>query len=118
MDFIAALILSLTVSITCIMVMRTYYDWLRIDRASLTGSVQELRRLRDDLNLWLSRHLTGAAMAIVIMAAIRFLPALHHGEGMTNALMIYAVASLLFSFSETILAQRLAMVQVRIIDEQ
>ena len=114
MTNITALLLTVVAAMSCIMVIRIYGDWLRIGEAVEHGTAEEdMDEILAALQGWQFRHLSGAGIAVVILACIRLLPSFHADERMACLIAGYAAISLLFAACETLLAQRLAVVRVR-----
>ena len=113
MTNITALLLTVVAAMSCIMVIRIYGDWLRIGEAVERGTAEDMDEIMAALQGWQFRHLSGAGIAVVILACIRLLPSFHADERMAGLVAGYAAISLLFAACETLLAQRLAVVRVR-----
>lgn len=113
MNQYTAVILTLTATMACFMAMRMHGDWLRIEAAGQQGTLTDLDRIRESLNRWQMRHLTGAAISVTLVAGIGFLPVLATCASLASAVAAYSVVSCCLAATEALLMQRLSVVRAR-----
>lgn len=108
-----ALLLVLTCSMTLVMILRVFGDWLTIKNAISEGTVGEQEELDTNLHGWQSRHLAGAGLALLLLTAIGQLPLLKGLEEVHGILSGYSGISISFAVIEMMMRQKLAAASVR-----
>lgn len=108
MRVLPALIVSLTLAMTVVMIPKIYWAWSTARRCYLKGEVEKLRELLREQNGWTKRHfccgLTGLAL-VWLMA--QYLPA-NIPSSLTDGVAFFVTISLAFAIAESLVAQHIA----------
>jgi hypothetical protein len=109
MNMFTALMATVTLTMTAVMVPRIYLSWLVAEERCLEGEIEQLQALLDEQNGWVRRHFGCGAAA---MAMIWMVKSSQHDleipASMAIALGAYAVISMAFAVLESLVAQKIA----------
>ncbi|MBU5612702.1 hypothetical protein [Geomonas azotofigens] len=118
MNMFGALMMTVTMTMTAVMLPRIYMSWIVAERYFLEGETENLMQLLVEQNSWVWRQFGCGAVAVAMIWMVRnsqhdlAIPA-----SMEATLAIYATISLAFAVLESLIAQRvsdfLALVPVR-----
>ncbi len=109
MNIFTALMITVTLTMTAVMVPRIYLSWLMAEEHRLEGEVEALQNLLAEQNRWVGRQFFcgSAAFALVWMVKTSRhdldIPA-----SMAAALAAYAVISMFFAVLEGLVAQKVS----------
>ena len=109
MNMFGALMMTVTMTMTGVMLPRIYMSWMTAKQLSADGEVGQMERLLAEQNAWVLRQLGCGAAAISLICMVRTsrydlgVPA-----SMEVALALYASISLAFAVLESLIAQKAA----------
>ena len=106
--------LAINATLICIMLPRIYGDWLRFGSYRENGEDEMLQELLFAENQWVKRHFVCAVAAVILVAAMRRQPALRGSDQLADVTATYALISLLFAFTESLFAQKIANARGRL----
>ena len=105
--------LTLAAVFVCLMALRMYGDWVIIQTAGEQRG-EDLLALRASLQGWVVRHISCAAAATILCAAVRLIPSLHPFPGADAILAGYGMLSLLMAaLAHTLSLQVAAVIRRR-----
>lgn len=110
MTMLFSLMLTLTVAMTTIMVLRICGTWLQVNESAEDGDLERLQALQGQENGWVIRHLVCAILAFSLVAAAKYFPSLGAPENLVDVTAVYSLVSFIFAFAESVLAQRIAVI--------
>ncbi|QXE88069.1 hypothetical protein KP003_06635 [Geomonas nitrogeniifigens] len=118
MNMFGALMMTVTMTMTAVMLPRIYMSWIVAERYFLEGEIEQLMQLLVEQNSWVWRQFGCGAAAVAMIWMVRNSPHdLSIPASMEAALAFYATISLLFAVLESLIAQRasgfLALVPIR-----
>ncbi|MBU5637025.1 hypothetical protein KOM00_09790 [Geomonas sp. Red69] len=118
MNMFGALMMTVTMTMTAVMLPRIYMSWIVAERYFLEGEIEQLMQLLVEQNSWVWRQFGCGAAAVAMIWMVRNSPHdLSIPTSMEAALAFYATISLLFAVLESLIAQRasgfLALVPIR-----
>ncbi|QXE92487.1 hypothetical protein [Geomonas subterranea] len=109
MNMFGALMMTVTMTMTAVMLPRIYMSWIVAERYFLEGEVEQLMQLLVEQNNWVWRQFGCGAVAVAMIWIVRnsqhdlAIPA-----SMEATLAIYAAISLGFAVLESLIAQRVS----------
>lgn len=87
---------------------KIYGSWLLLEEYAADGDIDSLLDLQARQNAWAMRHLCLALLGVGFVATMTYRPELAGYAQTAGATAAYSVISLLFSFAESLLAQRIS----------
>ncbi|GAW66776.1 hypothetical protein GPEL0_01f2275 [Geoanaerobacter pelophilus] len=109
MNMFTALMATVTLTMTAVMLPRIYLSWLVAEERCLEGEIEQLQALLDEQNGWVRRHFgCGAAAVAMIWMVKSSQQDLEIPASMAVALGAYAVISMSFAVLESLVAQKIA----------
>lgn len=125
MNTFGALMMTVTMTMTAVMLPRIYMSWIMAEQHCIEGEIEQLIQLLSEQNGWVRRQFGCGALAIALIWMVHNS---RHDLGipasMEAALALYGVISLFFAVLESLIAQKvsdfLALVPVsaRVRDEE
>ncbi|BCG46775.1 hypothetical protein GEOBRER4_n1585 [Citrifermentans bremense] len=109
MNMFTALMATVTLTMTAVMLPRIYLSWLVAEERCLEGEIEQLQALLEEQNGWVRRHFgCGAAAVAMIWMVKSSQQDLEIPASMAVALGAYAVISMAFAVLESLVAQKIA----------
>lgn len=109
MNMFGALMMTVTVTMTAVMLPRLYMSWITAEQHFVEGETEQLGLLLAEQNRWVRRHFgCGAAAMAMIWMVHNSRHDLAIPASMETALAVYATISLAFAVLESLTAQRAA----------
>lgn len=108
MEFLSALMLTLTATLVCLAFPRIYADWLSFRNLVEAGEYDDLRRLLAAENLWVQRHFWCALVAICMVVVVENTSLGTRAPHLAQVTAVYAAISLSLAFIESFFAQKVA----------
>lgn len=109
MNMFTALMATVTLTMTAVMVPRIYLSWLLAEEHCLEGEIEALQALLTEQNCWVKRHFGCGATAVAMIWMVK--SSQHDLEvpaTMAAAIGAYAVISMVFAVLESLVAQKIA----------
>ncbi|WP_224982751.1 hypothetical protein [Geomonas agri] len=109
MNMFGALMMTVTMTMTAVMLPRIYMSWIVAERYFLEGEIEQLMQLLIEQNNWVWRQFGCGAVAVAMIWMVRnsqhdlSIPA-----SMEATLAVYATISLVFAILESLVAQRVS----------
>ncbi|MBJ6751312.1 hypothetical protein [Geomonas anaerohicana] len=109
MNMFGALMMTVTMTMTAVMLPRIYMSWIMAERCFLEGEIEQLMQLLVEQKNWVWRQFGCGAVAVAMIWMVRHsqhdlsIPA-----SMEATLAIYATISLVFAILESLVAQRVS----------
>ena len=111
MDMFTAMMMTVTLIMTAVMVPRIYMSWIMAEELCVEGELETLRELLAEQNRWVMRQFGCGAMAIAMIWMVKTSPHdLEIPASMAAALASYAAISMIFAVLESLVAQKIAAV--------
>lgn len=105
---IAAMTLTITLTMTTVMVPKIYHAFLVAELLFLEEELELLGDLLAERNDWMLRHLACGLGGMILIWVAMNTPGLEVPSQLTSATAVYASCSLLFAVLESLLAQKIA----------
>ena len=103
-----AMMMTITITMTLLMIPRIYYAWLRSVIFSVEEEREKLRLLQVEENVWVMRQIGYGLFLLTVLLLLKNYKPLEVSSGVTGALALYAMVSLLFAIVESVLAQKIS----------
>lgn len=107
METLNVITIYLTVSIAAIIIPRLLIDWQRYREFCSNNDKESLRELLAAQRVWVARHGICAIGAVILIVTIKWIPELVRYDRLAGTTAIYGMITLMFTFAESILAQRI-----------
>lgn len=101
-----ALMMTVTFTMTCMMIPRMYWAWLRSEELFVEGELWRLRLLQAEQNGWVRRHL-GYGALLLLLAWLSRHGAVELPQETTAVLAVYSAVSLVFAVIDSVVALRI-----------
>ncbi|MBJ6799356.1 hypothetical protein [Geomonas propionica] len=109
MNMFGAMMMTVTMTMTAVMLPRIYMSWLVAERHFLEGEIKQLMELLVEQNNWVWRQFGCGAVAVAMLWMVRHSQHdLSIPSSMEAALAFYATISLVFAVMESLIAQRVS----------
>lgn len=108
MNISTAMMVTVTLIMTAVMVPRIYLAWITADAYRIEGETDALRELLAEQNRWIGRQFFCGATALAMLLMVK--TSRHDLEipaSMAAALAAYSVISMLLSVLESLVAQKI-----------
>lgn len=107
MNISTAMMVTVTLTMTAVMVPRIYLAWVLADAYCLEGEVDALRHLLAEQNRWIGRQFFCGSAALAMLLMVKLSPHdLSIPAAMTTVLGVYSVIALLLAVFESLVAQK------------
>lgn len=109
MTISTAMMLTVTLTMTAVMVPRIYLAWITAESHAIEGEVEALQALLAEQNRWIGRQFFCGAASLAMLVMVK--TSRHDLEipaAMATALAAYSVISMLFAVFESLVAQRIS----------
>lgn len=109
MNMFSALMITVTMTMTAVMLPRIYMSWIMAERHCIEGETEQLAQLLAEQNGWVLRQFGCGALATALIWMVhnsRHDPSFP--ASMEAALAFYAVVSLVFAVLESLVAQKVS----------
>lgn len=100
------ILVLLTVIVAALMIPRLMIDWFRFREWFSDRDGESIRALVASQNGWVVKHAFCAGAALVMVAAIRYLPDLAVYQDLAGSLVIYGMLSIGLAVVELLMMQR------------
>ena len=123
MTMLTALMMTITITMTVIMLPKMYHVYLVAEMLYLEEEYDLLRELLRERNDWVLRHVICGATGLVLLWLTKGFPGLEVPELLAATLALYAGLSLMLALFNSLLAQKVAAllsatpVRVRVRDQ-
>jgi len=109
MNMFTAMIMTVTLTMTAVMVPRIYMSWMMAEERCVEGELEPLMELLAEQNSWVKRQFGCGAMAFAMIWMVK--TSQHDLEipaSMAAALASYAAISLVLAVLESLIAQKIS----------
>ncbi|HBA88839.1 MAG TPA: hypothetical protein DCZ75_12910 [Geobacter sp.] len=109
MNMFTAMMMTVTLTMTAVMVPRIYMSWMLAEERCIEGEIEPLLELLAEQNSWVLRQFGCGAIAFALIWMVR--TSQHDLEipaAMEAALAIYTAISMVFAVLESLIAQRIS----------
>jgi len=109
MNMFGALMMTVTMTMTAVMLPRIYMSWIMAEQHCIEGEIEQLIQLLSEQNGWVRRQFGCGALAIALIWMVHNS---RHDLGippsMEAALACYGIISLTFAVLESLIAQKVS----------